>query len=401
MPLLPIVLTLYLLMLPVTAIVPVLRELTLGRYPGLGEFEQHLFMSANMLGALLFAPLAGLLSDWWRRRKPIIVMALALNALSLSLFMLTLSWDYPVYLLWRFFEGCMHITSLSLLMTLAVDHARLHRTGAVMGLVGASLGLGVASGAPLGGLIGEQWGAERVLQSGCLLLVGLTLFALLLLQEKPPQHGHSRLGKLLRALPQNRRLFLPYIFTFVDRLTVGVIVSTLSLYLSSVIGLGAAMIGLIMALFLIPFSLLTYPAGLLSQRWNPFVMMLGGSAAYGIMLTAIGFTCAAAIPWLMFAGGVTASLMYAPSLVLVAELARPRHRALAMSGFNFAGSLGFVLGPLAGGALLAWFSQTALPAYPVVFVVIGGLEVLCALLFLPLARRWSHQPGVERLARRG
>ncbi|MDY6978941.1 MAG: MFS transporter [Pseudomonadota bacterium] len=394
MPLLPIALTLYLLMLPVTAMVPVLRELTLGRYPGLGEFEQHLFMSANMFGALLFAPLAGLLSDWWRRRKPIIVMALALNAL--SLFMLTLSWDYPVYLLWRFFEGCMHITCLSLLMALAVDHARQRRTGAVMGLVGASLGLGVASGAPLGGLIGEQWGAERVLQSGCLLLVGLTLFALLLLQEKPPQHGHSRLGKLLRALPQNRRLFLPYIFTFVDRLTVGFIVSTLSLYLSSVIGLGAAMIGLIMALFLIPFSLLTYPAGLLSQRWNPFVMMLGGSAAYGIMLTAIGFASAAAIPWLMFAGGVTASLMYAPSLVLVAELARPQHRALAMSGFNFAGSLGFVLGPLAGGALLAWFSQTTLPAYPMVFVVIGGLEVLCALLFLPLARRWSRQiPGAE------
>ncbi|TDY00571.1 MFS transporter [Thiohalophilus thiocyanatoxydans] len=391
MPLPPIVLTIYLLMLPVTGMVPVLRELTLGRYPQLGDFEQHLFMAANMFGALLFVPIAGLLSDWWRRRKAIIVAALAVNAL--SLLMLTLNWDYSIYLLWRFVEGCAHITSLSLLMALAVDHVRQRGTGGAMGLVGAAVGLGVASGAPLGGFIGEQQGAEQVLQMSFWLLGGLTLFALLLLRDRPAQHTHQRIGALLRALPQNRRLLLPYTFAFVDRLTVGFIVSTLSLYLSNVIGLGAAAIGMVMALFLIPFSLLTYPAGLLSQRWNPLLMMLGGSAAYGIMLIAIGFAPGGAIGWLMFAGGVTASLMYAPSLVLVADLSRPEHKALAMSGFNFAGSLGFVLGPLSGGALLALFSHSSLPAYPMAFAIIGGLEVLCALLFLPLALRESRAPA--------
>ncbi len=91
----------------------------------------------------------------------------------------------------------------------------------------------------------------------------------------------------------------------------------------------------------------------------------------------------------MFAGGVVASLMYAPSLVLVADLSRPEHKALAMSGFHFAGSLGFVLGPLTGGLLVALFGATMLPAYPMAFLVVGGLEVLCALLFLPLALRWA------------
>lgn len=382
-----IALIIYVLMLPVTAMVPVLRELTAGRYPGLGEFEMHLFMSANMLGALLFVPLAGLLSDWWRQRKIIIVVALAVNALSLS--MLTLEWSYSIYLFWRFIEGCAHITALSLLMALAVDHAQRRGMGAVMGLVGAALGLGVASGAPLGGFIGQHWGAISVLLVGFWLLAALTLCATMLLRDGPLRQTTGSLAALLRALPENRRLLMPYTFAFVDRLTVGFIVSTLSLYLSSVIGMQAGAIGLMMALFLVPFALLTYPAGLLSRHWNPVLMMLAGSAAYGITLTAIGVAPAAAIPWLMFAGGVVASLMYAPSLVLVAELSRPEHKALAMSGFNFAGSLGFVLGPLTGGALLILFGNSDLPAYPMAFLVVGGLEVICALVFLPMALRWS------------
>lgn len=375
-----IALTLYLLMLPVTGMVPVLRELTVGRYPDLGEFAQHLFMSANMLGALLCVPLAGLLSDLWQRRRPIIAGACALNAL--SLFMLLQDWSYPVYLAWRFLEGCAHITALSLLMTLAADHARRRGSGAVMGLVGAAISLGVASGAPLGGWIGVDGGAERVLQAGVLLLLLLTPLAALALRDLPIERSHGGPGELLRALPANRPLLLPYAFAFIDRLTVGFIVSTLSLYLSQVIGLDAAGIGLTMALFLIPFSLLTFPAGLLSRRWNPLTMMLTGSAAYGLTLTAVGLVPGGLIPWLMFAGGVTAALMYAPSLVLVAELSRPEHKALAMSGFNFAGSLGFVLGPLTGGGLVSLFGS-----YTPAFVIVGGLEVLCVLAFLPLALR--------------
>lgn len=375
-----IALTLYLLMLPVTGMVPVLRELTVGRYPDLSEFAQHLFMSANMLGALLCVPLAGLLSDLWQRRRPIIAGALALNAL--ALLMLLQDWSYPAYLAWRFVEGCAHITALSLLMTLAADHARSRGSGAVMGLVGSAISLGVASGAPLGGWIGVDGGAERVLQAGALLMLLLTPLAALALRDLPVGRSHGGLGELLRALPANRPLLLPYAFAFIDRLTVGFIVSTLSLYLSQVIGLDAAGIGLTMALFLIPFSLLTFPAGLLSRHWNPLTMMLTGSAAYGLTLTAVGLVPGGFIPWLMFAGGVTAALMYAPSLVLVSELSRPEHKALAMSGFNFAGSLGFVLGPLTGGSLVSLFGS-----YTPAFVIVGGLEVLCVLVFLPLALR--------------
>ena len=66
-----ITVSVFLLMLPVTGMVPVFAELTSGRYPGLPVFDRHLFMSANMVGALLFVPLAGLLSDRLGCRRPL------------------------------------------------------------------------------------------------------------------------------------------------------------------------------------------------------------------------------------------------------------------------------------------------------------------------------------------
>lgn len=373
----PIIACIFFLMLPVTGMVPVLRELTAGRYPELSTFGQHLFMSANMVGALLFAPLSGLLSDLWQRRKPIILLALAINAL--ALWMLQQDVSYPVYLAWRFVEGCAHISALSLLMTLAADRIRAtHASGSIMGLVGAAISLGVACGAPLGGLLGRHGGGELVLQAGSLLLLTLLPLALLGLRDTGHLPSRGGLEGLMRALPENRGLLLPYAFAFVDRLTVGFIVSTLSLYLATVMGMDAGRIGLTMALFLLPFALLTWPAGLLSRRWNPLKMMFAGSIAYGLTLAAIGYTSGPQIPWLMFAGGIMASLMYAPSLILVADRSHTGHKALAMSGFNFAGSLGFVLGPLSGGALVDFFGS-----FPPAFLIIGSLEVLCVALFLP------------------
>ncbi|MBF0257110.1 MAG: MFS transporter [Gammaproteobacteria bacterium] len=382
-----ILLLLYLLMFPVTAMVPILRDLTGGRYPDLSEFEQHLFMSANMLGALLFAPIAGLLSDAWGRRKPIIVLAMLVNGL--AVWMLVLDWPYAGYLAWRLLEGCAHISALSLLMAMASEQNRgplassaTQGIGGTMGLVGAAISLGVASGAPLGGLIGRE-GAEWVLRLGGSLLLLLGMLAALALRESGAGRTRASTGQLARALRQNLGLRLPYAFAFVDRLTVGVIVSTLSLYLSSQIGMDALQIGLIMALFLVPFALLTYPAGLLSRRWNPVRMMFVGSIAYGLTLAAVGLVAPGQIAWLMFAGGVVASLMYAPSLVLVAVLALAEQKALAMGGFNLAGSLGFVLGPLTGGALVALFSTLQLPAYPLTFILVGLLELLWVALFIP------------------
>ena len=100
----PIALGIYLLMLPVTAMVPLLYALTEGRYPGLSDLGRHLFMSAHMAGALLFAVLAGVLSDRLGQRKRLIIPALLVNGF--VLLMMTGPWPYGMQLLLRFVESC-------------------------------------------------------------------------------------------------------------------------------------------------------------------------------------------------------------------------------------------------------------------------------------------------------
>lgn len=394
MSVLRLALIIYLLMLPVTGMVPVLHGLTEGRYPHTGDLDRHLFMSINMIGALIAAPLAGLASDRLGRRVPLITAALLINGF--TLLAIAGEWSYTAILILRFIEGCAHMTALSLLMTLGADLGRSRGIGATMGAVGAAVSLGVASGAPLGGWLGAEE-AVRVPWLGGWAMLALAVLTPQLLRDLPSAGERPSAAQLLRSLAANRRLGIPYLFAFVDRLTVGFIVSTLSLYLGAELGFDAPRIGLAMAAFLIPFALLTYPAGHLSQRVDRLALMIAGSLLYGVFLIALGHAGAAAVTPLMACGGVVAALMYAPSLVLTAELAGPGQRASTLAGFNLAGSLGFALGPLLGGFLVGSLRAAGMEPYLPVFIIVGGLEIVIALAMLPLWRRGlGHPPATDR-----
>ncbi len=381
MRLLPVAVVIYLLMLPVTGMVPVLSGLTADRYPETGDLARHLFMSINMIGALVAAPLAGLLSDSLGRRVPLIAAAFVVNGLSLM--MISGDGSYAFMLAWRFIEGCAHMTALSLLMTLGADHARRESLGVTMGGVGAAVSLGVASGAPLGGLLGAGAPTD-VPWFGGWLMFAVAVAVPFVLREPGDKPHRMKPKALIAALAANRLLAVPYVFAFVDRLTVGFIVSTFSLYLASVMGFDALRIGLVMAAFLIPFSLLTWPAGALCRYWDRLAMMIAGSVLYGVFLVALGLADAGAMVWVMAAGGVVAALMYAPTLVLTAELAGPGQRASTMAGFNIAGSIGFALGPLLAGTLVGLFRSLGMDPYLPVFIIIAAIEVGVALAMLPL-----------------
>lgn len=391
--LLPLLL-LYALMLPVTGMVPVLPDFTAQRFPGLGQFASHFFMSINMIGALIGAPIAGLLSDRIGRRRMLAVGALALNGCTL----LGIAWawrsadSYAVLLALRLVEGFAHMSALSLLMALAADQPGKAGLGARMGAVGASISLGVATGAPLGGVVGgidPFW----VPFGGGLLSLALAALGFGGLADGASSRPRMAAAEIVATLKGRRQLLIPLAFSFADRLTVGFIVSTLSLYLGLVLGFDAHRIGIAMAAFLIPFSVLTWPAGHLSRHWDPLLMMVVGSILYGVFLGVLGFVPAHRVVATMAAGGVIAALMYAPSLVLAAQYGGSDCRASALAAFNMAGSLGFAAGPLVSSALLAAFGLLLARPYPPVFVVIGLIEIVLALAVLVLVRRGRLQAG--------
>jgi MFS family permease len=378
-PMIPGVL-IFFLMLPVTAVVPVLYDLTGGRHEGLGIFGQHLFMTANMVGAILSAPLGAYLGDRTGKRRIWIVGALFID--SLGFLIMTSAMPYAGILLVRFVGGAAHMTALSLLMAEAADAGGEERRGAAMGWIGLCLTLGVAMGAPLGGLLGKS-NPENVLRVGAgILCVAATACLVFLPASVCASMPKMRTSQLPWNLQGIRKVIVPCVFTFVDRLTVGFLISTVTLYFRTILEADAARIGLWMGAFMLPFALLTYPAGRMSRRWNPLAMMIGGSLLYGIWFAALTLASVAAMPIMMTLGGVAAAMMFGPSLVLAAEATSAKNRSAAMAAFNASGSLGFLLGPLCGGAILAVFSDVPEKGFRIAILAAGAMEILCGLFFL-------------------
>ncbi len=139
-------------MLPVTGVVPVLKILV-GDHYGVGPMATSLFMSINMVGALLAAPLLGAWSDRAGNTRSIPVVCALADA---TLWWMLSSWPpFALLLGLRLLEGAAHIGVLTMLMA-TMSHASVGpRRAARMAGMGGAIIFGVAVGAPLGGVLGR------------------------------------------------------------------------------------------------------------------------------------------------------------------------------------------------------------------------------------------------------
>jgi len=369
------------IMMPVTLPVPVLRQIVQDRF-AVSELFTSLFMSINMVGALLCAPLAGALADRWGRKQPLVVGALVLDAA--CFLALAAPIPFPVFMAVRFVEGCAHITALSVLLMLASHTLPAAQRGRAMGVAGGSMMLGVALGAPIGGLLGRS-SYLLPLQAGAGLAVGAALLAAFALVDDREHRERPSFADIATTVKAHPRLLVPLAYAFTDRFTVGFFTTTLSLYLGRIHSLSPSQIGGTIAVFMLPFALLSYPFGRAAERTSVTVLMAAGSLLYGLGTAAVGFVGPPQIYALMFLIGITASVMFVPSMVMTTNLAPESIRATALGAFNAAGSLGFIVGPVVGGGvsqLVAGSSDWA-SGYQAAFVVAGFSELACVALTLP------------------
>ncbi len=382
-----------LILLPVTLPVPVLRELVQERF-GVSEFLTSAFMSVNMVGAFLAAPLAGAVADRIGRRPPLIAGALVVDAL--CFLGLTLDVPFAVFMAIRFLEGCAHIVALSLLLGLAANARGDEGRGLAMGITGSGLLLGVALGAPLGGMLGRD-DPVFPLYTGAAVVLGAAVVALLLLRETGTQaHGRPGLSEIWGLLVRHKLLIAPLLFAFADRFTVGFFTSTFSLFLRSVHELPPPQIGILIATFMLPFALLSFPFGALSQRTSRVALLCGGSLVYGLFVASVGFWPTDRLWLLMLLNGSAAAVMFVPSMLMTTELTPDEVRTTSMGAFNAAGSLGFIVGPMTGGLIsdVVGAQAGALVGYQAAFATAGLAEILLAVIAFPILIRW------ERAARR-
>ena len=270
----------------------------------------------------------------------------------------------------------------SILMASVLDRATGPGRGRIMGLMGAALILGVSLGAPMGGYVTRDFGARAPVYLAALLF-GLLALGSALVPDRPIRRSPTRLGSVVAALRERPRLLLPMSFHFVDRFTVGLFVVVFPLYVDSLGATDPAVRGRYLAQFLLPFAFLQYFAGRLTDRVGPFKPLVLGSLLYGIVLCLVGFSGLTLLWPVMVVLGVLAAVMFPPAITLTSFYSTDRTRATAMGAFNFAGSLGFAIGPLVGG----WLYGRS--GYEAAFLFSGAIEILVALTAGAIIARWA------------
>ncbi|SDR32117.1 MFS transporter [Natronobacterium texcoconense] len=340
------------------------------------------FLVAEFAAYVAFVGVWGAASDVTGRRTPFIVagaVAGAVGYAALAAVPAIGSIPFEGVLLLRVFQGAMTIGAFSLTMTMLMDLGGGH--GRNMGAAGIAIGLGAATGAPIGGQLTEFHPLAPLVAATVLLLcVGVLVT---LVEDRSPEHRRSARA-LLEGVRRQPTLSIPYAFGFVDRMTAGFFALVGTLYFQETFGLGAGTTGLLLACFFAPFALLQYPMGALSDRIGRTIPIVVGSICYGVGILAVGSAPTVALAAAaMVAIGVLGALVSPTTMALVTDIADESERGIAMAGFNLAGSLGFLGGFLIGGTVAGSHG------YDLAFLVVGGLEIAIAVVTVPAFLRLS------------
>lgn len=381
----------FLCLVPVTLLVPGLHELVVELHGG-STSDAHAFMTVNMIAGMVTVPLAmralrhtaGNVHRWAMLALLIDAAAFAGMAFAPSL---------PALYAFRVLDGAVHLPAITLLMVASNRLTGAHRGGS-LGALASAIMIGVAIGSPLGGWLVVRGPAAMYLTGSALLLLAAAVLSLL-----------PRLDVLMQDRTRyawDRRAFASWIplgYGFLDRFSIGIFVSTFTLYLTNVVGLSAPQRGALVALFMLPFALLCYPAGRLADRIGWFTPMIAGNVLFGLTFALYGVVPGSWLPALMVASGVFSALMYAPNLLLISDLARRGHGEGLFGAFQVAGSLGFLTGPIVGGILVAATTGAdGVPAYSSIFAGVGVLAAVLAVTCWSACRRLARDVSGGRSA---
>jgi MFS family permease len=377
----------FLALVPVTLLVPGLYELVQVAHGGTVG-DSHAFMSVNMIAGVVAVPVVLRLARRWPNVRGWLGALLLVDAAAFV--GMGLAPSLPVLYAFRALDGAAHLPAVTLLMVAANRLGEQNRGGS-FGALASAIMIGVAVGSPLGGWL-VQWGPAWVYGVGSVLMVLAAAAAALIgpVPEAPRREGRYRWN--WRAA----FTWVPLGYGFMDRFSIGVFVSTFTIFLAEVHALSAAQRGILIALFMLPFAILCYPVGRLADRRGWLAPMLVGNIAFGILFASYGIVPSALLPAAMVLSGVCSALMFAPNLMLISDLARLGHGEGLFGAFQVAGSLGFLSGPIVGGILVtATRSEGTAPAYRAIFAGVGSLELVLAAASLVLLR------SIDRRVRAG
>lgn len=367
-------------------ITPVLDPLVRGKF-GLGNSETAQFMGINGASSMLFGIIAGILSDRWGRRVPLIIFGLIGSGL--ATIAIPFIPNFNALLVLRFFDGIANAFCVGLLITRAFDLAGREGRSRAMAFMSISISVGFIIAPILTGTIGTR-SLEWLFS---IVGVALILGGLAMISDLRSVEHVERLGgggrEIFRAFYSTPRLAIPVLFSFVEKFTFGTLAHLTSLMVKDAHGLGTRESSAVILGFWILFSVSCLPGGKLASRIGSLPVLIIGAALYGSCFALMGVVPFWGFAALMAISGAFCALQYVPSVALVGEIAEPTKLGISMGVWNVAGSLGIVMGMVVSGKLSAH-------SYALAYGVAGGMELVCAAIGLAL---WLSRARVARASR--
>lgn len=356
-------------MLSATLLIPTVRPFFAAVHPDNVE-ALYGFMSVNMLGAIVGAPVLAWIADKSGKRALLLIIAAVVDGA--LLFLCSLPMPLGLVLVLRTFQGAANVGALSLLMGLTSEKG--------LPIAGGATVAAIAFGAPLGVLLlGHDPALPLQVAAMLPLCVAVAVGAL------APGSRPRGTGSVAVAA---RSVLAPSLLVFAERFAIGLFIVPFSL-MCHARGLEDAVVGRLYSAFLIPFALAT--AIVPRTNVGPVSGVVVGGLVYAAALMGIGRVDAVPLLSLVLvAGGLGAACVYAPALAVAARTAPDGHRGAAMAVLNALGALGMLIGSAGAGALskkLMADGAVNFDAWRACFDVGAiGLVVVVAAAVVPFAR---------------
>ena len=357
---------------------------------GVGLVSPLLPLYANDMGAsglelgMIFAgygivnsvatPIIGRLSDHWGRK-----VFLCIGLAGYAIISLGYVWaaNVPQLILVRLLMGGAGAMITPIAMAYVGDLSPEGEEGKWMGYANAAFFSGFGIGPLLGGTLAERFGMNASFYS----MGGLCLLAFLVAVLLLPEIRQRKIGekgylsfKEMSTSPMVRGLFS---FRLVQAVGRGGIMTFLPIFAATSIGLGPTLIGVLLAVNMLPMMVLLAPAGRLADKLNRKALVIIGNLIYLITLVLIPLANTFWQQlWLCFPRAIGGAISMPAATALTVKEGRKFGMGSTMSVLIMAMSIGQVIGPTLSGVIADLVDVNAVFYFGAIVGLIGtGLFV--------------------------
>lgn len=211
--------------------------------------------------------------------------------------------------------------------------------------------------------------------SALFIVLMMLSFIFLLSHFHDPKYKKISLGKTIQYFWQNKKASKIYLISFVLRFFFAWMVIYTPLYLNQVIGFSWGQIGFIFSIMLLPFVLLSYPLGRLSDSIGERKMLIIGFSIIALATLAIPFLKIASVALfasLLFTTRVGAAIVEAMSEIYFFKIV-DEENVDEISFFKNIYPLSFVVAPALASLCLIFLPSTEYLFFILVLILLIGL----------------------------